>query len=98
MLFASVSILWELFTRCNRQGLYFDSVTQLSHWDYQRVGIPKPTHQNLDPQMPYHRRSPSWMNVDNYDAKVSLYRQVGNAVCPVVSEVLGQCVMRMMDS
>jgi DNA (cytosine-5)-methyltransferase 1 len=32
------------------------------------------------------------------DAKVSLYRQVGNAVCPVVSEVLGQCVMRTMDS
>ena len=32
------------------------------------------------------------------DTQVSLYRQVGNAVCPVVSEVLGQCVMRTMDS
>ena len=32
------------------------------------------------------------------DTQVSLYRQVGNAVCPVVSEVLGQCVMKTMDS
>jgi len=30
--------------------------------------------------------------------KASLYRQVGNAVCPVVSEVLGRCVMKAMDT
>ena len=30
--------------------------------------------------------------------QVSLYKQAGNAVCPVVSEVLGQCVMTTMIS
>lgn len=32
------------------------------------------------------------------DTKVSLYRQVGNAVCPVVAEVLGRCVLTVMSS
>ena len=32
------------------------------------------------------------------DTKVSLYRQVGNAVCPKVSEVLGRCVLRAMNT
>ena len=30
--------------------------------------------------------------------QVSLYKQAGNAVCPRVSEVLGQCVMKTMIS
>jgi site-specific DNA-cytosine methylase len=28
----------------------------------------------------------------------SLYKQVGNAVCPIVSEVLGRCVLQAMGS
>ena len=28
--------------------------------------------------------------------KASIYKQVGNAVCPIVSEVLGRCVMKAM--
>lgn len=32
------------------------------------------------------------------DTKVSLYRQVGNAVCPVVAEVLGRCVLKAMNT
>jgi site-specific DNA-cytosine methylase len=30
--------------------------------------------------------------------QASFYKQVGNAVCPIVSEVLGRCVMTAMDS
>ena len=29
--------------------------------------------------------------------QASIYKQVGNAVCPVVSEVLARCVMKAMD-
>ena len=32
------------------------------------------------------------------DTKASLYRQVGNAVCPVVSEVLAKCILKTMAS
>ena len=30
--------------------------------------------------------------------QASFYKQVGNAVCPIVSEVLGRCVLQTMDS
>jgi site-specific DNA-cytosine methylase len=30
--------------------------------------------------------------------KASIYKQVGNAVCPIVSEVLARCVMEAMDT
>ena len=30
--------------------------------------------------------------------QTSFYKQAGNAVCPIVSEVLGRCVLQMMDS